>query len=310
MALEAGRGDLASGAALLYLANLAAIVLVGTAVFLLTGFVPVTRLRNARRRVIGGGVLVVLATVAVAVPLTVASLGAAEAGRSRTAVSDAAVTWAAGTGLEVDEVRIDGDVVRLRLSGPEPPPSTAPLEDEVRAVLGPDAVVEVRWTQTQGPTGTGGVDPTTDEELVNRLVNEWLADAPGRPTVTAVQVTTDRIGIELSATEPPPPTAALLALLGAEGIEVEVVVDWTRRDDATQQLVARVEAAAVAWASTRPTVAVVGVTSDGTAVNVDAAAPDAAALDGLAPVLEAAAGADTPVRIWLLPRLAVPAAGP
>jgi uncharacterized hydrophobic protein (TIGR00271 family) len=310
MALEAGRGDLASGAALLYLANLAAIVLVGTAVFLLTGFVPVTRLRNARRRVIGGGVLVVLATVAVAVPLTVASLGAAEAGRSRTAVSDAAVTWAAGTGLEVDEVRIDGDVVRLRLSGPEPPPSTAPLEDEVRAVLGPDAVVEVRWTQTQGPTGTGGVDPTTDEQLVNRLVNEWLADAPGRPTVTAVQVTTDRIGIELSATEPPPPTAALLALLGAEGIEVEVVVDWTRRDDATQQLVARVEAAAVAWASTRPTVAVVGVTSDGTAVNVDAAAPDAAALDGLAPVLEAAAGADTPVRIWLLPRLAVPAAGP
>jgi len=310
MALEAGRSDLASGAALLYLANLAAIVLVGTGVFLLTGFVPATRLRNARGRVIGGGVLVVLATVAVAVPLTVASLGAAEAGRSRTAVTDAAVTWAAGTGLEVDEVRIDGDVVRLRLSGPEPPPSTAALEDEVRAVLGPGALVEVRWTQTQGPTGSGGVDPTADEELINRLVDAWLADAPGRPTVTSVEVTTDRIAVQLSATEPPPPTTALLSLLGAEGIEVEVVVDWTRRDDATQQLVARVEAAATTWAASRPSVTILGVNSDGATVNVDVAAPDAAALDGLAPALTAAAGPRTPVQVWLLPRLAVPVAGP
>ena len=46
LTLEGGRADLAEGAALLYVANLTAIVLVGVLVFLLTGFVPPRRLRQ------------------------------------------------------------------------------------------------------------------------------------------------------------------------------------------------------------------------------------------------------------------------
>lgn len=102
--LEAGRGDLAGGATLLFAANLLAILLAGTAVFLLTGFVPRRRLENKGLHVVGGGVVVALATVAVAVPLAVASIAAADAGSDRERLHAAASSWLRGSGSAIHSV--------------------------------------------------------------------------------------------------------------------------------------------------------------------------------------------------------------
>ena len=165
LTLEGGRADLAEGAALLYVANLTAIVLVGVLVFLVTGFVPPRRLRQTGGRVFGAGILVTAATVAVAVPLTLASVAAAHAGRERERLHAAATSWLQGTGDDLDDVRRSDDLVRVKVSGPIPPPGTADLERAVRQIIGSSAAVEVRWTQTQAPPADGDGGEVDSEAL-------------------------------------------------------------------------------------------------------------------------------------------------
>lgn len=311
MTLELGRGDLAAGAALLYLANLAAIVLVGTVVFVVTGFVPVTRLRNARGAVIGGGVLVAVATVAVAVPLAIASIAAADAGRERAEVLTAASAWIAGTNLEVDSVRVDRPVVRIRISGPDTPPSTVGLEDQVREIVGSDATVEVRWTLTQA----ADLDSTVaigdlDGGQVRPVVDVWLDGAAGDPDVTGISTDGGTITVELTASDPPPPAGALIGLLAAAGINAPVAVDWTQRDDPQARVAAQARAAAESWAAGIPGVVVVGVDFDGTTVTANVAGPDANTVSGLSSVLARSTPAGTTVEIFLIPRVSVTVADP
>lgn len=311
MTLELGRGDLAAGAALLYLANLAAIVLVGTVVFVATGFVPATRLRNARSAVITGGVLVAVATVAVAVPLTIASVAAADAGRERAEVLSAATTWIAGTNLEIDSVRIDGQVVRIRLSGPDTPPATVALEDQVRDIVGPDTTVEVRWTLTQA-ADPDSTDTTAnlDPAVVRPVVDLWLTGAAGDPDVTDISTDGGTVTVELTATDPPPPADTLVALLGAAGLNAPVSIDWTQRDDPLARVAARAQAVAESWAAGVGGVVVVGVDYDGTTVTANVAAPDTDTVSDLADVLARNTPVGTTVEVYLIPRVPVSPADP
>lgn len=64
-----GRADLAWGALLLYLTNLAGIVLIGALVFLLTGFAPRLQVIGEERRVRAGIVTAAVAVIAVSIPL-------------------------------------------------------------------------------------------------------------------------------------------------------------------------------------------------------------------------------------------------
>lgn len=311
MTLELGRGDLAAGAALLYLANLAAIVLVGTVVFVATGFVPATRLCNARSAVITGGVLVAVATVAVAVPLTIASVAAADAGRERAEVLSAATTWIAGTNLEIDSVRIDGQVVRIRLSGPDTPPATVALEDQVRDIVGPDTTVEVRWTLTQA-ADPDSTDTTAnlDPAVVRPVVDLWLTGAAGDPDVTDISTDGGTVTVELTATDPPPPADTLVALLGAAGLNAPVSIDWTQRDDPLARVAARAQAVAESWAAGVGGVVVVGVDYDGTTVTANVAAPDTDTVSDLADVLARNTPVGTTVEVYLIPRVPVSPADP
>ena len=70
-----GRPDLSWGALLLYLTNLAAIVLVGAVVFILTGFVPRAQIIRAEQRIRAGMLTAGVAVLAVSVPLGVHSWG-------------------------------------------------------------------------------------------------------------------------------------------------------------------------------------------------------------------------------------------
>lgn len=316
LTLEAGRGDLASGAMLLYGANLAAIVLVGVGVFVLTGFVPVRRLAASTSRIVLGAGAAALVTVAFAVPLAVASVSAAESGRERFQVEQAAAGWIQGTGDDLDEVRIDGDVVRIRVTGPNPPPETRELLRAVRQALGPRATLQVRWTQTSEPPADGGADQDARHVLVavEAAVQEWV-DTTGSPDyeVTDVAVTEDKVSVDVASADPPPPVEDLSDRLVAIGLNVEVEVNWTRRtrlvpnagvdrpptvDEVTDALEEIVES----WARRRPGYEMRDLEYDGERLSVDLLGPGPVDTVDLEAELRKVVGPSSPIDIWLTQR--------
>lgn len=328
IALEAGRRDLAEGAALLYAANLTAIILIGVLVFLLTGFVPPRRIRQARLHVSGGAILVAAMTVAVGVPLTLASVNAAEGGRQRERVDTLVAGWVQSAGNEVDEVRVDDDVVRIRLSGPNPPPSTSDLERAVQQILGPAAIVEARWTQTQSPPAElvaeelvpEEVDEQARQETVRLAVDAWLA-GPGLAgqggvyDIDRLDVGASEMRLDLTSADPPPPVDALTERLSADaGLALSVVVNWTQRTtlrpgaDATEELgtielVRRdLESVAVGWASDTDEMAVTAVGYDGDRITVELVGAEAVDVGELETLLLEVAPADTPIVVWFTQR--------
>lgn len=332
--LEAGRLDLATGALLLYLANLTGIILVGIIVFVATGFVPPQRLRQARFRVSGGALAVAAVTLIVTAPLALASAGASESGRKRDRVTTAVEGWISGSGDELDEVRIDGDVVRVRVSGPNPPPPTGDLERAVQQILEPAAVVEVRWTQTQIPPAVD--DPPSGEvaesdadrrdAAVSDVVERWLDD-DGLGDKLAVfdidrlDVGDSSIRLDLISAVPPPPLDDLTTALRDElGLTVPVIVNWTQRttlaptgesagedgEDAEAASIDRVrrdlDAVARRWAAGVEATEVLALTYDGVRVVVDLVGPEPVDVSELDAELAALVPADTTITIWFSER--------
>lgn len=319
--LQAGRRDLAEGALLLYAANLTAIVLIGVTVFLLTGFVPPRRFRQTRLHVSGGALVVAVATLAVAAPLTVASIAASQTGRDRELVNAAATSWIQTVGNDLDEVRIGDEVVRIRVSGPNPPPPTSELERAVRGILGPSVVVEVGWTQTQTPPreleddqpDRDELDAQRREDAVRAVVAAWLEDAAGTFDVERLTLGDD-LRIDITSSDPPPPVDDLTERLRDEiGVSVPVVVNWTQRttlrpgdgDDVEASVEAiRSDAERVTrrWARDLADLEVVAVRFDGTTVVIDLAGPDEVDPTGLEPLLAEVLPSGTDVRIWFSER--------
>ncbi len=150
-ALSLSRFDLARGALLLFGVNLVAITLVGAAVFLASGVVPHGLLRSASRRIQLSLAALVVALIAVAVPLTFASIRSAGQARVTQSVNQTIVTWLAPfPRLTVDGVSVVGTDVRVQLSGPEAPPPTKQLIALLKGVMGPHVGVRVVWFQTSG----------------------------------------------------------------------------------------------------------------------------------------------------------------
>jgi uncharacterized hydrophobic protein (TIGR00271 family) len=320
--LEAGRGELVEGAALLYAANLTAIVLIGVFVFLVTGFVPPRRLRQTRLHVSGGAILVATITAAIAVPLALASSTASQSGRERDRVYAAVVGWLQGSVDGLDEVRIDdNDVVRVRVSGPTPPPPTADLERAVQQILGPAAVVEARWTQTQTPPDgdaeDGQIGDVADaqrrEATVRRAVQAWLDDAAraggaGIYDVERLEVTDEEIRLDLASAEPPPSLDLLTVRLSEEaGLTLPVVVNWTQRTTlrpgadaaATER---ELTAAALLWAEAFDELSVDGVSFDGSAITVELVGSEPVDVSDLERSLHEIVDPDTAITVWFTER--------
>lgn len=145
--LAVGRSELAWGALLLYLTNLAAIVLVGTLVFLLTGFAPRAVVIRNERRIRLGLITAAVAMLAVFVPLAVQSWQVVEQAQSTRAASDAVEAWLGGTDLEAASIEVADNRVTVDVVGPEEPPSTELLADELAGRLGTPVEARVRWTK-------------------------------------------------------------------------------------------------------------------------------------------------------------------
>ncbi|MFN3217388.1 MAG: TIGR00341 family protein [Acidimicrobiales bacterium] len=314
MTLEAGRTDLAGGALLLYVTNLVAIVASGVLVFLLTGFAPPRRLATTSTRVVAGGLLTVALMVAVAVPLTLASVDASSDARDRENIESAVRAWISITGDEIDEVDIDGSSVIVRVFGFESPPPTGPLQQRVQQILGPDATVEVRWTQAQlAPTDT--VEPTEEELLtaeVGEVARQWLEAAEiGAYELRVAEVSNDFVLVDVTSASALPTVEDLQARLrDATGLAPEVEVRWTEQrrllpDDGTETIdetTARLERVARDWALEQPDLSIVRVGYDGVTITVDligVTPPDGPALERL--LLEEL-DAEADVRIWFSER--------
>lgn len=237
--IVAGRGDLAGGAMLLYLANLTAIILTSAIVFVLTGFVPPRRLAQKGWHVLGGGAFAMMSTVAVAIPIGVASYNAALAGETRTELLAAAESWLQGTGDRVDEVRVDDDTVFVEITGPNQPADTDTFLRAVQQIMGSDTQVRISWTQTQDASNTGDAaatatvaqDDGTVREHFLELVDEWFTSgSEGAYEVTDLTIDREGISLAITSAAPPPPALDLSELVTAElGVDVPIAVEWIGR---------------------------------------------------------------------------------
>jgi len=148
ISLHAGDYGDAGGAFVLYLTNLAGIVLAAMAVFLLTGFVPVTHLRRMFSRIRLGFVIAMFSVLVISVPLIYNSwlviTGALDEGVVRQEIDD----WLGDeTTLELVALDVSEDRIDLDLLGPEPPPSATALRNDLADALGEDVTVQVGWIE-------------------------------------------------------------------------------------------------------------------------------------------------------------------
>lgn len=151
IALGAGRLDLAWGALLLFLTNVAAILIAGTITFGAAGYARQAAGRDARVARRARAFIVVL-VVALLVPLGVASWRTRNYEVYVRAASRAAERWVEGTGWDLDSVAVVGDGIVIKVMGPDDPPPIEALRDAVRDKV-PDRIpvdlVEESGTTTE-----------------------------------------------------------------------------------------------------------------------------------------------------------------
>lgn len=229
--LAIGRSDLASGALLLFAVNLVGIAFVGGLVFLASGFVPSGRVKHAPFGIRLGLAASLVATVALGIPLTVATLHNSSRAQVAQAVNEAVATWIKPyPALKLTAVTINGVAVTVDVSGPTRPPSSQSLATSLGAVLGPAAAAQVRWYQTARSPAPHSTRTTVvlSAAQVRPLVAAWLSDpAAAADGTQIVDVTVDRdtVNVELAGPAAPPPAGPLaqaISELAGRAITVSV----------------------------------------------------------------------------------------
>jgi len=134
--LGAGRFDLAWGTLILFLTNVAAILIAGTLVFTAAGYqqeaAEMDR-RIARR----ARLLIVAFVVALLIPLTAASIRTTRYESWVIATTDAAEQWVDGSDWRLDSVQVVGSGIVITVLGPgEAPPEDALIAEVRRHVPG------------------------------------------------------------------------------------------------------------------------------------------------------------------------------
>ena len=199
---------------------------------LASGFVPAGRLRVAGHGTRLGLFVVVVSTLAVAVPLYVAAFKSSSGAQVSQAVNEAVVTWLSpNPALKPVAVTIQGRQVTVAVAGPVAPPSSQSLSKAIDGILGSSAVVQLRWYQyAQATARRNGAAKALTTAVVQPLVMAWLAKAANqtRPTqIVAVDTRGSAINVKLAGGQPPP-SASLLAdaISRAVGRGVTVTVVW------------------------------------------------------------------------------------
>ena len=146
ISLGLGNYDDAGGALLLFLTNLAGIVLAAMVVFLATGFIPEFQIRRGHKGIWLGFTVAALFVLLVSVPLIGNSYLVIDDARDQSSVRAEVERWLGDeASLEIVELTVSGNDVTLDVVGAEPPPPAADLRTELIDELGSDVSVKVTW---------------------------------------------------------------------------------------------------------------------------------------------------------------------
>jgi len=147
--LGSGRLDLAWGAFILFLANAAAIIVAGVAVFTAAGYARVAAERGLRpgRR---AKILIAVFVIVLLVPLGAASLRTYRYERWVGATENASQQWVDGTGWRVESVKQEGGDIVITAIGPDDPPPIDGLRRAVRKKV--PTQIGVRVVEDSGQT--------------------------------------------------------------------------------------------------------------------------------------------------------------
>jgi len=144
LTLHAGMYGDAFGAFLLFMTNLVSIILAAMVVFALTGFAPVSRMKENANEIKRVAITVSIAAIVIAIPLafTVSSVlsTAAHQADAQKAVDE----WLEESPeLELGRIEVKGSDVSIVVTGPENTPPIQDLEDALTESFGKPVTVEV-----------------------------------------------------------------------------------------------------------------------------------------------------------------------
>lgn len=143
--LEQGRIDDAGGALILFTTNLAAIIVVASVVFLLSGARPIAEGVDEQRRMRVGVAAATIALVLISLPLVWHSAQTIAAEVTALEATPVVEVWAEANAVEVVEWHVDGDQIDLVVAGPEPPTDVAGLATAMATELGHPVNVSVTY---------------------------------------------------------------------------------------------------------------------------------------------------------------------
>lgn len=321
--LEAGNPTFARGAMLLYTTNLAAIILAGAVVFVITGFVPPKRLATMGLRSLAVSTVVLIVVVAIAIPLFRASTSAVELSEREIEAQQIVAAWL-GTvePTRSPDITFEGDRILVSVRSFDAPIDQTPLVAAMRVEFGADRVVSTEWDQVQRAVTTTTAAPTTtivtDEERLQRavgaIVDDWLAeDAPpsGRRR-DALTIADGVVRVDASGVGDAPSVASLIERLDADLEQTfEVQLTWLKREDVPngqpepttdEVLLARVEIEVTAWATANEVVVQDLVVVDGQVV-VNLTGPEQPDATGLVDSIDELLGTTGDVQVLFTRRL-------
>lgn len=314
-----GEGSLAEGSLLLFVTNLLAIIVSALAVLLATGVIPTIRLCLQSSKMAMTAVALLVATVAISIPLTARSLSAAESSREEERVTRVVDDWLGARPLEISSLDIDGSTVRIELTGLAKPPPAHSLATALVPLLGADAEAIFTWDQrAQGTARAGAPEAADPTEAARGVVEEWLtrlAVSGSQLELVGISVDGDRVSVDVQGPAAPPAAPELPNQIAAAiGQAVEVKLVWDQTFDpglGGEAADERLERVVRAWIGPRASVRLVATSIEGSTVSVDLGAEgiplglDVLRRRGLAAV----EGAER-IDIRLLPLTAAPPSSP
>ena len=238
--LQAGFGTLARGALLLYVTNLAAIVLAASVVFVVTGFVPPRRLASTFRHTAAVATVVAAVVVAIAVPLVQASRTVIEETDRDLEATEVVRDWLGPVQpTEPPTIEFADQRIVIRVRSFEVAPDEGSLITAMQARFGADKVVSTEWDQVSRATTTVEAARSDEDELaeaVEVVVDEWLqaGEFDGVRRVDSLSIENDVILVDASGIGDAPPIQDLIERLDASLDEtLRVQLSWVERRDVT-----------------------------------------------------------------------------
>lgn len=263
--------DLARGAMLLFVTNLFGIVLAAAIIFVLTGFVPVHRIKASPRQVAITLGLATVPTIVVGVILTARFIATADHARELRLATRTVVQWL-GTGDDLNRVTLTGTTVQANITGESSPPQVQTLTDALTKALGHPVTVDLRWTPIRGGAETKAASPALALDALRPAVEQWLATQS--LALDGLSYDGATLVVATSGGQPPRNGDELTALISHDyGYTIPVSLSWTRsapNDVAASgdTVAATARTTAEKWAQTHAGTAVLAVDQSDTGVTV------------------------------------------